>query len=178
LSRNRETPPSILDLKSKLLLIILGSFDNGAIIKLRSLKECLIQKGYSKCKLVSDYKYPIKRRNETVDEYNLRKSIWWLAKADACIFVFLYGFKNDGVIVEFKHTCDHLVNQLESSLLAIENKAWKSTTSLIRGTAANQIKFGRLNQRFFRNEQQLCILSSKAAISFLKYLRFYLLDKA
>ena len=174
---NRETERiSVFDLKDRLILTIFGSYDNDAKRKLSNLKKCLIQKGYFKCRLVSEYPFPKKRKDEDNDQYFRRKSIYWLENSDACIFVFLHGVKNDGVAIELKHVCDHLESKLETCLVAIESKCSKYSTSLIRGTVTNLVKQQKLNRRFFKDEPQLCRFCSSAAISFLKKRRFYLLN--
>ena len=168
---------NLLGLKGRLLLTIFGSYDSGALARLRSLKECLIRKGYIKCRLVSDYAYPPRRKNESNDQYFLRKSIYWLENSDACIFVFLHDFDSAGVALELKHTCDHLHSKLETCLVTIEWKCSRYSTSLIRGTVTNLVIQRKLNRRFFKNDAQLCKFCSSSAISFLKKRRFYLLER-
>lgn len=168
---------NILELKSRLLITIFGSFDKKGLKKLNNLKKCLIQNGYTKCRLVSDYRFPKKRKNEDTDQYFRRKSIYWLENSDACIFVFLDDVNNEGVVYELKHTCDHLESKLDTCLVTIELKCSKYSTSLIRGTVTNLVKQQKLNRRFFKDEAQLCKFCTSAAISFLKKLRYYLLER-
>lgn len=169
---------NILDLKSRLLLTIFGSYDSEVLSKLEHLKACLVNRGYDKCDLVANRSFPTKRATEDTDEYFRRKSIYWLENSDACVFVFLHGVNNEGVAFELKHTCDHLETKLETCLVAIQSKCVRYSTSLIRGTVTVLVKQSKLNRRFFRDEQQLCKFCTSAAISFLKKRRFYLFERS
>jgi len=175
---NATENANLLQLKDRLLLTIFGSYDREALKELRKLKSCLIQKGYLKSRLASDYSFPRKVKSEDKDQYFRRKSIYWLENSDACIFIFLHGVDNQGVAFELKHTCDHLEIKLETCLVAIEARCTKYSTSLIRGTVTSLAMQGKLNRRFFRTESQLCKFCSSAAISFLKKRRFYLLERS
>ncbi len=168
---------TILDLKSKFLLVILGSYNKKALVELNKLRDCLVSKGYKKCRLVSDYTFPKKKRKETDDQYFHRKSVYWLENSDACIFVFLNSVNNDGVAFELHHTCDHLETKLETSLVAIDSRSTRYTTSLLRGKLANLIAEQKINQRYFHDSKQLCAFSSSASISFLKKRRYYILER-
>lgn len=168
---------NILKLKGRLLLTVFGSYDNEALIQLNRLKECLVKKGFARCRLVSDYPFPTKKSNEDNDQYFRRKSIYWLEKSDSCIFVFLHDFNNEGVAYELKHTCDHLESKLTTCLVAIESKCVKYSTSLVRGSVTDLVKQRKINRRFFKGESQLCKFCSSAAISFMKELRYYLLER-
>ena len=168
---------NVLSLKNKLLLTIFGSYDNEALLELTSLRDCLVKKGYSKCRIVSDYDFPTRGSSEGHDSYFRRKSVYWLENSDACIFVFLHDVSNEGVAFELKHTCDHLGSKLETCLVAIESKCTKYSSSLIRGTVTDLVKQGKINRRFFRDREQLCKFCGSAAISFLKKRRFFLLER-
>jgi hypothetical protein len=168
---------NILEFKDKLIITLFCSYDSTALTRIDRLKSCMVQKGYSRCKKVSDYSYPIKRVNEDMDQYFLRKSINWLEQSDACVFVFFAGVNNEGVTFELKHACDCLQNRLETSLVAIESSSSRISTSLIRGTITNLVMQQKLNRRFFKTEDQLCRFCSSAAISFVKTRIFYLIDR-
>lgn len=168
---------NLLELKDRLLLTIFGSYDKNALGKLRKLKQCLVQKGYTKSRLASDYSFPRKKKSEDKDQYFRRKSIYWLENSDACIFVFLHGVNNEGVGFELKHVCDHLESKLETCLVTIEAKCSRYSTSLIRGTVTSLVQQQKLNRRFFKNESQLCKFCCSVAIGFLKKRRFYLLER-
>lgn len=174
---NLPESANILQLKDRLLLTIFGSYDKKALGRLKKLKLCLVQQGYVRSRLASDYSFPRKRKSEDKDQYFRRKSIYWLENSDACIFVFLHKVNNEGVAFELKHTCDHLESKLETSLVAIEAKCVRYSTSLIRGTVTSLVKQRKLNRRFFRNDPQLCKFCSYAAISFLKKRRFLLVER-
>lgn len=174
---NGSVKVNILELKSRLQLTIFGSYDKEALDELVQLRECLREKGFLKCSLVSDYFIPLKKYGESNDQYNLRKSIYWLENSDACIFVFLCHVKNDGVAFELKHTCDLLENKLSTSVVAIESKCQRYSTSLIRGTITNLAAQKKLNRRFFKDITQLCKFCSSAAISFLKEKKYVLMDR-
>jgi hypothetical protein len=168
---------SVIAFKDKLVVTIFSSYDDGALKKISRLKECMVRKGYARCKIVADYPYPRQRQNENMDQFFLRKSIYWLERSDACIFVFLKGFDNGGVAIELKHACDHLPDKVETSLVVIESTCYKISTSLIRGTIANLADQKKLNRRFFKDEIQLCKFCSSASLSFLKKLILYLIDR-
>jgi hypothetical protein len=168
---------NILELKDRFLLTIFGSYDNNALVQLNRLKECLVEKGFVKCRLVSDYRFPTKKRNEDNDQYFRRKSIYWLENSDSCIFVFLHDSNNEGVAYELKHTCDHLESKLTTCLVVIESKCVKYSTSLLRGSVTNLVKQQKINRRFFKGESQLCKFCSSAAISFMKEGRYYLWER-
>jgi hypothetical protein len=174
---DRAITVSLFTLKDKLVLTLLGSYDSAALVRLKKLKKCLIDKGYEKCRLVSDYSSPIRNKRENDDQYFLRKSVHWLERSDACIFVFFNGCRNDGVAHEIKHTCDHLQDKLETSLVAIESKCSRYSSSLVRGTIDNFEMQKKLNRRFFKDDTQLCRFSNGSAINFLRKLRYHLLDR-
>ena len=129
---------TVLDFKDKLILTILGSYEDQALAELINLRNCLQAKGYAKCRLVCDYPFPYKNHKETSDQYFYRKSIYWLENSDACIFVFLDGVKNDGVAFELQYACEHLECKLTTCLVAVDSKATRYTTSLLRGKIANR----------------------------------------
>ena len=168
---------NVLNFKDKLIMTIFCSYDDGALEIIDRVKDCIVRRGYSQCKIVSDYRYPVQRRHEDNDQHFLRKSVFWLENSDACLFVFLKGFDNQGVAFELKHACDHLPNKLETSLVAMEKSRSKITTCLIRGTIKNLASQKKLNIRFFKGEKQLCNFCSYAALSFLKKQILYLMDR-
>lgn len=164
---------NILDLKDRLLLTIFGSYDTAALERLKKLRTCLNAKGYTKCRLVSDYDFPSKMRKEDNDQFFRRKSIYWLENSDACIFVFLSQVNNEGVSFEVKHVCDHLESKLSTCIVLIDSKSERYSTSLLRGSITNLVLQGKINRRFFANDEQLCSFCSSASLSFLKERRFY-----
>jgi hypothetical protein len=82
--KNENGKVSVLDLKDKLILTILGSYEKQAVTELISLRNCLQERGYKKCQLVCDYPFPHKKRKETSDQYFHRKSIF-LARKFGCL---------------------------------------------------------------------------------------------
>jgi hypothetical protein len=168
---------NILSFKDKLLVTIFCSYDDEALKRVNNLKEHMVKKGYLICRMVSDYSYPVKRKNENSDQYFLRKSIYWLEQSDVCIFVLFGNVENDGVVLEIKHACDHLPSKLETSLVAIESKGSRVSTCLIRGTISNQVNLRKLTRRFFVNDVQLCRFCCSASKSFLRKRILYLIDR-
>ncbi len=173
----RSTPLTLFDLKKLIILTILGSYDDKAMSSLIELRDCLRSKGYGKCRLVCDYPFPRKNRKETNEQYFYRKSIFWLEHSDACVFVFLDGVQNDGVAFELQHACDHLEGKLDTCLVAIDSKAKRYATSLLRGKIANLVAGQKINQRFFKNLPQLCSFSDSACYSFLRKRRYMIIDR-
>lgn len=168
---------NLLDLRNKLAITIFGSYDRKAVTRLNNLKECLIRAGYSKCRIVSDYVHPPKKKKETYDQYFLRKSIYWLELSDSCFFVFFADVENDGVAFELQRTCEHLLTKLETSLVLVDLKRSRYSTSLIRGTVTNLVALQKLNRRFFKDDAQLCKFCASAALSFLRKRKFFLMDR-
>jgi hypothetical protein len=168
---------TLLELKDRPLLTILGSYEKKSLKRLEKLRDCLRSRGYVKSRLVTDYSFPRKTRNEDEDQYFRRKSIYWLENSDACIFIFFQNAKNDGVAFELKHACDHLESHLDTCLVAIEERGSLYSTSLIRGTVTLLHQQQKLNRRFFNDDVQLCRLCSAAAIGFLRKRRYYLLER-
>jgi len=176
--RNYNRNPTILELKDQLMLTIFGSYENKtAIAELVSLKDSLQADGYKKCKLVRDYAFPRKNPNENYDQYFNRKSIYWIQNSDACIFVFLDGVRNDGVAFELQYTCYNLEEKLETSLIAIDSKCSRYTTSLLRGKIATLLQDEKIIQFLFKNRGQLFNRCKKSSLSFLKIRQYYLLER-
>jgi hypothetical protein len=168
---------NVLSLKEKLVITIFGSYDLDAMARLNKLKKCMIDKGYTRCNIVMDYAFPVKRRGETDNQYFLRKSIHWLERSDACFFIFFDDCRNDGVVLELKHTCDFLHDKLETCLVALESKRLGVTSRLVQGTIDNLEMQRKLNQRRFEDDEQLCKFCGGATISFLKKLRYLLQNR-
>jgi hypothetical protein len=163
--------------KSKFIITIFCPYDDISLARIRTLQTAIVNRGYTKCKIVDDYSYPKKRNNENKDQYNLRKSIYWLEQTDMCIFVMFTQARNDGVAIEIKHTCDHLNNKLGTSLIAIESKGSRVSTSLIRGTITNQANLKRLSRCFFRSDEQLALFCKSSAKSFLRKRILFVVDR-
>jgi hypothetical protein len=176
--KSLNTKPTILDLKSKLMLTVFGSYETPeAIAELSALRDNMKSRGYERCKLVRDYSIPKKRRTENLDQYFNRKSIYWLLNSDACIFLFVNGVKNDGVAFELTYTSYHLEGKLETCLLAIDKKCSRYTTSLLRGKIDNLLEEEKIIQRYYRTPNELFNFCASSCISFLRIKKDYLIAR-
>jgi hypothetical protein len=80
---------NILDLKNKLILTIFCSYDSSATIRMKKLKNCLIESGYTKTRLVSDYPYPRKIKVKIMmNTFQERVYIGW--RTQMRVFLFFY----------------------------------------------------------------------------------------
>jgi hypothetical protein len=123
-----------LQIKPKLRVLILGSYENSAKKRLEGLKDFLLTKNYLQTALVKDFKQPIRKNNESKKLFNLRKSEYWLPEADVPIFVFFQGVDNSGVSIELKHLIDIYSDMAWRSIVAINDKpSEKPVSSLIGG---------------------------------------------
>ena len=153
--------------KAKVVLLILGSYQDGSIQRLRDLKKRMIGIGGTKCRLVEDFDAPIRRDGEEEDAYLLRKSIYWIERGDACVFVFNAGADNESVGYELKHASDHLPAKLETTLVAVDAMGPYAST-LVRGHIQRLRVKRTARVALFRDEETLYRVSRNAALSFLR----------
>jgi len=171
------TKTNLLEYKNKLFILILGSYEKESLYILRNVKDYLIERGWTKCRLAEDFSYPIKRVNEEYEEYIERKSITLIERSDSCIFIFNCNVDNGGVLYELKHACDHLEAKLETSVIAIDNKCRRVATTLIRGKIKRLVKQKLLNVRYFKSSDQLNKFCNSALLSHLKILAPLLVER-
>lgn len=142
-----------LNAKPKIRILILGSYDTSALPILRSIKDFIIGKGYVNTKLVMDFNNPTRRANETDAEYNLKRTEFWLPKADVALFVFLKSeFNSSGVGFELQHIIDHHPDMMWRSIVAWSQNPRPNVTTLVEGLvdrwkkSTNVIFFGSVNR--------------------------------
>ena len=70
---------------------------------------------------------------EEEEHYNLRKSKFWLSKADVCIWLFFGRGYDNGVGVELGYANGSSSDILSNSIFAFRESEWNEITSLIRG---------------------------------------------
>lgn len=150
---SRWVVPQYLRVKPKLRVLILGSYEDSALKKLEMLRDFLLTKGYIQTSLVKEFKFPKKYPGESQSAYNLRKSEYWIPKADAPIFVFFPNVDNTGPAYELKHLCDNHFDMAWRSIVGISIKPASKISSLIHGLI--QRWSGEIQQVFFNTDNEL-----------------------
>jgi len=153
--------------KARVVLMILGSYQEDSVKVLKRLKARLIRNGWARCRLVEDFDAPTRRDGEEEDAYLTRKSIYWVERSDACLFVFNAGADNESVGYELKHASDHLPAKLETTLVAVDATGPYAST-LVRGHIQRLRTEKTARVALFRDEETLYRASRNAAFSFLK----------
>jgi hypothetical protein len=152
---------------AEVVLLILGSYQDGSIEVLRGLKRRLREEGFTNCHLVEDFDAPTRRDGEEEDAYLTRKSIYWVERSDACLFVFNTDADNESVGYELKHASDHLPAKLETTLVAVDSTGPYAST-LVRGHIQRLRMERTARVALFRDEETLYRVSRNAALSFLR----------
>lgn len=127
------TNTGYLQIKPKLRVLILGSYESSAIKRLESLKDFLLTKKYLQTALIKDFNQPARKNGESKKAFNLRKSEYWLPEADVPIFVFFQGADNSGVSIELKHLIDVYYDMVWRSIVATNNKPSEHPVSSLIG---------------------------------------------
>lgn len=153
MSDRRWVTPQYLQAKPRLRVLILGSYDDSALKRLEMLKDFLLTKRYLQICLVKDFNHPKRYSRETQSAYNLRKSEYWIPKADAPIFVFFPDVDNTGVGYELKHLIDNHYDMAWRSIVGISIKPALRISSLITGLIQRWSE--DIQQVFFNTNNQL-----------------------
>lgn len=156
--------------KAKVILLILGSYQDASITRLRNLKQRLAREGWTRCCLVEDFETPTIREGEDEDAHLTRKSLYWIERSDACIFVFNSGANNESVGYELKHASDHLPSKLETTLVAVDNTGRYAST-LIRGHIQKIAEENHAAVAPFNDDDNLFQVSVNASLAFLAKLK-------
>ena len=82
------SPPEHLAAKPKIRVLILGSYEGEAFDKLERLRNYLIGKGYHQTCIVYDFEEPEQNDSETAEAFALRKSEYWISRADDPVWGF------------------------------------------------------------------------------------------
>ena len=149
---NHWVAPQYLQVKPFLRVLILGSYNDAAIQKLEMLEDYLQTKGYAQTRIVKEFRFPPKNPLESQSAYNLRKSEYWVPKADVLIFVFLPNVDNTGPAYELKHLCDNHFDMAWRSIVGISEPT-PAISSLIYGLIDRWS--GEIQQVFFSTDSKL-----------------------
>jgi len=143
------TPPEYLSILPKIRVLLLGSFHTKlGLPKLKALKDYLIQNGINNCRITMDFKSPFRMLNEQEDQYNLRKSEYWMRHADVLVFVFFPGVDNASVGLELKEAVDNIPGSTWRMILAY----YERPPSLISGLGR---RISELSVADFSDEEEL-----------------------
>jgi len=123
-----RVPPEYLTILPNIRVLILGSYSSPFLSRLESIRDEIIDRGISNAKLVKDFKVPAQQPNERLQAYNLRKSEYWIDRADIMIFVFFDGTDNASVGIELRTTLNNPGNAWRTLLAHTE-----TTRSLVVG---------------------------------------------
>jgi hypothetical protein len=141
-------------------IVLFGSYGPiEAFKRLEALKQCLIQHGYLNTHLVSDKVEPTRDYGEDENEYNLRKSEWWVEHTSIGLFVFYAGGRNQGQIVELCRLCNNLQHLVPRFKVLVDFTYYPELSTLVKG----RITKSNLEQAFFKEEEEAC----KHALAFL-----------
>lgn len=124
---NWATPLEYLSILPKIRVLLLGSFDPK--VKLESIRDGLIQNGITNCRTTKDFSLPLKTRGEPQHLHDLRKSEYWLRRADVFVFVFFKGVDNASVGIELEKNLSQMPGNAWRTILAYEETA----PSLVQG---------------------------------------------
>jgi hypothetical protein len=132
--------------------LILGSYSKCALKTVGTLRDYLQEKGYIQTRLVKEFGFPKKNSREPRSSYNLRKSEYWIPKADALVFVFCSNVDNTGPVVELKHLCDIHYDMAWRCIVGISGLK-RPVSSLVRGLVNRWSP--EIQQVFFKTEDEL-----------------------
>jgi hypothetical protein len=152
LSPYRWVAPQYLQVKPVLRVLILGSYSNCALKTLEMLRDYLLAKGYAQTRLVKEFGFPRKNSGESRSAYNLRKSEYWIPKADVLVFVFCSNADNTGPAYELKHLCDIYYDMTWRCIVGISEPT-PAISSLIYGLMDRWSR--EIQQVFFKTDTEL-----------------------
>ena len=123
------TPPEYLSILPRIRVLLMGSFHPNFLPRLESIKKGLIQSGIANCRITRDFDFPDRLPDEPEDSYNLRKSEYWIRRADVFIFVFFDGVDNSSVAIELNTTLSTMPGNAWRTILAYQ----ENVPSLVSG---------------------------------------------
>lgn len=97
---------------------------------------------------------PEQNDSESAADYALRKSEYWLPRADIPIFIFLPSVDNTGVAYEFQHLVNHHHDMMWRSIVATSRNPRSNISSLLEGLINRWSQ--PLSQVYFKNQKELC----------------------
>lgn len=119
--------------KSKLCILIFGPYDSEQFLQI--FRKDLKQHGYAGANIVKDLSYPRRGPEEAEDVFSLRKSEYWVKRADVGFIVLLKDAKNDGVEQELRYLIDSFKDRIWRFNVLLEKDIWLS--SLVTGLIEN-----------------------------------------
>jgi hypothetical protein len=165
-----------LEVKPKLHILLLGSYDKKVMNRLQRLEDFLLSKNYLNTALVCDFDHPKRNIDESKKLYNLRKSEYWLPEADIPVFVFFQGVDNSGVSIELKHMIDTYPDMSWRSIVAINDKpSEKPVSSLVGGITVRWKR--QIQTIFFKNDDVLKTNVKGALTNILEPLYFQVIGR-
>ena len=126
--------PEYLTLLPIIRVLILGSYRSQYLNRLEAIRNELIGKGIINARLVKDFKVPVKYPGEPNPIYNLRKSEYWIDRADILLFIYFNNTDNASVGVELTTT---LINP---------GNAWRINLAYTDKTASLVVGLGMRHQ--------------------------------
>jgi len=137
--------------KKSIKVLILGPYKpSNAKQRLIRFKDCLLNHGYEKARLVEDFP-DVPRYDPDPDIHFTLKSRDNIKNwADMLIFVCFLNADNLGVTNELTFTCDLMQSKIHWSIELHEEGIQLSTQT------KGPIKISRMNSDEFRNDQELC----------------------
>lgn len=124
------TAPEYIEIMPKIHVLILGAFRDGCIERLRSVRNALIEYGFTNSRISLDFNFPQKFERERNEAYNLRVSEYWLQRSDVQIFIFFDGTDNASIGIELSMHLYHPGNSWSTIVGVYEN-----CPSLVAGLA-------------------------------------------
>jgi hypothetical protein len=160
------TLPECLSIFPKIRLLELGSYAPSRIGRVKAVRDALIKdENLSNTRLVADFDTPLRNTGEGDGEYNLRKSEYWIPKADVLLFVFLG--QDTGVMYELTFALDKIPGASSRTIIAYDRN--EHITSLLAGLTSRYSR--EISEVSFEKIENLCeqVAGTIASISSIIY---------
>lgn len=118
--------------RSRLRILVLGSYAGRHLGFLRALRDGLRGAGYANARLVEDFPDPGAADPRSAA---FEKSMHWMARADACVLVFFERGANDGALMELVCLADG--RMMGKCIFAYGKALLGKTSSLFPGFMAH-----------------------------------------
>jgi hypothetical protein len=113
--------PEYLRILPNIRIIILGSYRNGCMCRLKNVRNGLIESGFQNTRLAIDFKIPLQMQDELTPSYNLRKSEYWLLNSHIQIFIFFPKTDNANIGIELKTHLTYPGNAWSTIIASYDN---------------------------------------------------------
>lgn len=120
--------PEFLTIEPKIRVLLLGSYRDGCLSRLKSIRNEMRKLGLLNTRLSIDFTYPVQSPDEKKEIFNLRASEHWLKISDIQIFIFFKGTDNGSIGIEL---ATHLYDPWKSYSTIVG--LYKGCPSLIAG---------------------------------------------